>query len=314
MREKAQTLSERGLRRARVPLAEGEGDLRNPEPGGPDDDLKENLETAGLQNIEVEGGAANEEEAAHRVRNGLQPTREGYLGDRCGSSGQPQAGPAERSGAPLMAEPACDDQIALFSPRLDKHATDRRGRMLKVGIHDADPGGPCRTNPRHHSPAETTASPGRLTVNEADIEILPIAKVHDRLGRAVVAVVDEDNLRRQVSQGGVNELDKRSDVAELVPGRHDDRQLDGEWTEPMSTHRDCRCRSSARRFGDRLHDLSPSHGNGIARRPASVPRAKGARTCSDRQNFRRRDGIRVSENLGKFLTNALTNNPQTAAN
>ncbi|MGA8926597.1 MAG: hypothetical protein WB462_10285 [Solirubrobacterales bacterium] len=77
MREKALTLSERGLRGARVPLAEGERDLRNPKPGGPNHDLKENLETAGLKNIEVEGGPANEEEAAHRVRNGLQPAREG---------------------------------------------------------------------------------------------------------------------------------------------------------------------------------------------------------------------------------------------
>ncbi|MGA8926598.1 MAG: hypothetical protein WB462_10290 [Solirubrobacterales bacterium] len=75
-------------------------------------------------------------------------------------------------------------------------------------------------------------------MDEADIEILAIAKVHDRLGRAIVAVVDEDNLRRQVSQGGVNELDKRSNVAEFVPGRNDDRELDGEWTEPMSSHRD----------------------------------------------------------------------------
>jgi hypothetical protein len=88
------------------------------------------------------------------------------------------------------------------------------------------------------TPPEATASPARLTVDEADIEILPIAKIHDRLGRAVVAVIDEDNLRRQVSQGGANELDKRSNVAEFVAGRHDDRQLDGELTEPMSTHRD----------------------------------------------------------------------------
>ena len=152
MREKAQTLSERGLRRARVALAEGERDLRNPKPGGSNHDLKENLETAGLQSIEVEGGPANEEEAAHRVRNGLQPAREDYLGAPCGSPGQPQAVPAERPGAPPIAVSACDDQIALFSPRIDKHATDRRGRMLKVGIHDAEPGGPCRTNPRHHAP------------------------------------------------------------------------------------------------------------------------------------------------------------------
>src|SRR5450755_1421144 len=71
----ADALPDTGLADAGTPLTEAEGDLASAESPPGEHDFEKYLETLGLQRLDVDRRAADQEEAAHRIGNPAQAPR-----------------------------------------------------------------------------------------------------------------------------------------------------------------------------------------------------------------------------------------------
>ena len=96
--------------------------------------------------------------------------------------------------------------------------------VLQVTVHDAHPGPPSHPDARDDGSAEAAFALAVDTVQQPDVARRRPADGEDRLGRSVVAVVDDDDLHRHVGQDVLERGNERHDIGLLVASRHDDGQ------------------------------------------------------------------------------------------
>src|SRR6266545_322590 len=78
--------------------------------------------------------------------------------------------------------------------------------MLKVGIHNEDPGTPRVPRPVDHRATQPTLAGGLRAVDQTDRYLAGAGMARQRRRGVIVAVVDHDDLRRQRSYRGVEAL------------------------------------------------------------------------------------------------------------
>ena len=127
------------------------------------------------------------------------------------------------AGVAVVAVAARHDDVQLARLALLEQRGDQLGRVLKVRVHDADPRTARLAHALEHRGAQPADSPlGRLR-HEHELVVAVLRQRVDKLARAVVAVVDEDDLHRDRGQRGLEPLHQRGYVVALVLGRYDDR-------------------------------------------------------------------------------------------
>jgi hypothetical protein len=93
--------------------------------------------------------------------------------------------------------------------------------MLKVAVHNGDVGAAAGGDALEHGRRQSAVPPGGRTMQNLDRKAAWLAT---NLGvGTVVAVVDEDELRRYASEGAVETHDKRANILPFVIGRDYDR-------------------------------------------------------------------------------------------
>ena len=256
-REVADDLAHRRLAVAGRPYPETERDLGHGEAGRADEDLEQDLEAVRTQRREIERVAPDEEEARERITDRAQPAREGDARKRDERLGHQGAHLAQALDRASVVEARRHDEVALGGLGLCAQGGDRRGRVLKVGIHHAHPGCARCRNSRHDGSTETTVSLPGGTMDDRDVDLGLGAVLVDDGRRSVVGIVDDDQLGVNARQRFIESLDECADDGLFVARRRDDRDLGDAC---VCCHAPAACRSHRRCPGVLVARLPPVAG------------------------------------------------------
>ena len=224
----AQALLGGGLALIGQPGTEDERHLGDPQPRLAHRDLEQDLEAGRVQPRRVHRGQPDGEEARHRIRQPAEPAREQRLGQRGGEAGNraPEAAgqPVRGSGA-LVA--GGRDQIQ-FAGLPDRDQLGRQlRRMLQVAVHHDGPGAACHPQSLGDRRTESAMPLAGGPMQQPDRQPRGAGDRPDHVRRGIVAVVDEQHLRRRVADSRFQPLQQRLDVSRLVAGWHDNGEPSG---------------------------------------------------------------------------------------
>ena len=156
--------------------------------------------------------------------------------------------------------------------RLREEHREEFGRVLEVGVHDADVPPARHAQTRNDGGAQAALSIGALAEQAADRGLCPrqldgrllLRQREEQICRAVVAVVDETDFEARPRERRADAVNQRPDVARLVARRDhqaDDRRgparLFGSHGQRIGAK--CATRSRSSRFG-----VAPGDGPGDA--------------------------------------------------
>ncbi len=127
---------------------------------------------------------------------------------------------AEALMAPAWRVAARDHEIRAAFGLAEQHR-DELGRMLQVGVHDADIQPASHVQPGDDRRAQAALAVGSLTEEAADRRV-GLGQVEEQIPGAVVAVVDKADLERSGGECGGDPADQGLDVVRLVAGRNDE--------------------------------------------------------------------------------------------
>ncbi len=190
----------------------------------PDEQFQQDLEPAGAETVEVDRVTSNEEEATHRIGHGAQAARKQHASRRRGRPRRHRARPPEAPGVALLAVAARDHNVEVARLRLFEERGDKLRRMLKVRIHHADPWSPRHAETLHHRRSQAANVTTVHLLQQDDLALTLRGQALDQLGRTVVAVVHEDDLKGDRWKCGLQPLDHVRHVLAFVLGRHHNRQ------------------------------------------------------------------------------------------
>ena len=172
---------------------------------------------------------------------------------------------AERSLVAAVAEAARDHDVGCCTLGLEVHVLEHLRRVLEVSIHDADVWCASRPHPRDHSASQPSDA----------LRSLPVDQIHgtrgldppDRVGGVVIAVVDEDDLNRQIGEDTIESRHERADVVGFRAGGNDHRDRGSRGVAVQPGDR-CRHRDATRMWNDSV--LARPRGT----EPECVPQAR----------------------------------------
>ena len=126
--------------------------------------------------------------------------------------------------SPVVAVPARHHDVEVAGLALLEQRGDQLRRVLKVGVHDADPRAARLAHALKNRRAQPADPPLRRLRNQNQLVMTVLRERIDQLASPVVAVVDEDDLHRDGGKRGLEPLDQRGYVVAFVLGGDDDRQ------------------------------------------------------------------------------------------
>ena len=174
-------LAHRRLASTGEALTELEADFGLPELRDAHDQLEEDLEAPRPEARQVrrDGGPADQEESAHRIGDALQRAPETEARDAARNVREQRAQGAEVVSAPAVDEATRDDHVDIAVLRAAEQLRDHLGRVLQVGVHDAEPRPACRLEPGETAVARPPArSPaGRWMTLTGASKRLPASRI-----------------------------------------------------------------------------------------------------------------------------------------
>ena len=207
-RRKSTPLAGAGLAGPGGPRLEAQRHVHHPQPGDADQQLQQDLEADRAELDAVDEAPPAEEEPGERI--GAPPRLvEEHPRDQPGAAADQVARqPGEAAGAPPGDVPAGHHQVGA---RLHggQHLGDQLGRVLEVGVHDADELAPCHVEAGDDRGAQPARPARRPAAAGSGPRGARPAGSASRDGGGVVAVVDEADLGVDAGEGRVQPRPER---------------------------------------------------------------------------------------------------------
>ncbi len=223
-----EALAQVGLGPARGARREAVTDFRDAQPGVADEDLEQQLEAGRAQPVEVDGVAAEGEQAAHRVGHGGEAAGEDDPAEpACRARHHRAAAAVEALPRPGAGVPGADHDVRVVPQGGACEAGGVRGRVLEVGVHDEDPLARRVPGTGDDGGREAAAAPAGLAVQQAHRHLAAGRLAREDGGSGVVAVVDHEDLGVQAGEQRAELAEERPDVLLLVARRDDHGEAGG---------------------------------------------------------------------------------------
>ena len=204
-------------------VGEGESDLCDAQTTMPHEQLKQDLEPARSEHVQIDSRPPDKEEPAHRIGYAAKAHREQQLGRRPADGRDQRTDRPEPVGASRAAIPAGDREVGPVPLRCSQQGRDDLGRVLEVRVQHARPRGTDGVEAVDDGPTQAARPLAAPSVDERNLEGAAASLAgggadDDRC--VVVAVVDEDDFGGDAGDGGGDATQQLLDVGCFVAGRH----------------------------------------------------------------------------------------------